>query len=284
MRTTLFWADCPGQKQHRHLSLSSLKALPVEALTRAAHLCVVLVGLLFSILTHADTLDATVDIAPSASGKFIGESTSGAIRPPAENSQSQSSQTTIKWRRSDGDTWQDWTLTHAQHKQNVQVLGRLNIGPLQGFYVVHDSAHFEIEDLALARLAGRTYAMTGQVRLSIAGGLSGHLIRAHYAADRPLSGYALALAPIARVSIETPLFTGTRTTLSAQAHHSLRMFDFQTHAYRFEWVFNHKLTEKTHLAFGVFHKTQFYKYQKDDSDVNFSMRTQGLKLTLEREI
>jgi hypothetical protein len=89
-----------------------------------------------------------------SSGNMTGDwGVAGAIRPTPDNRPSDS-QKSVSLITAKEKGFSEWELTQINQLQNVQVLGRINIGPFSGFIQINEAETFVIQDTRLTwRLA-----------------------------------------------------------------------------------------------------------------------------------
>ena len=205
----------------------------------------------------------------------------GAIRPTPDNRPSDS-QKSVSLITSTETGLSEWELTQSKQLQNVQVLGRINIGPFVGFIPINEAETFVIQDTRLAWRLAKYHELTSHTRWYGSAGLSGHLLRVSYSGDDSEMGYAVAISPQLKAGLETRWNNGLRTTLSVQAQKSVPLKNFKMQARRIEALVHHRLTEHTDLSFGLFSKAQRYNYAKENNRIEFETDTTGLSVALEK--
>ncbi len=205
----------------------------------------------------------------------------GAIRPTPDNRPSDS-QKNISLITTKETGFSEWELTQSKQLQNVQVLGRINIGPFVGFIPIYEAESFVIQDTRLAWRFAKYHDLTSHTRWYGSAGLSGHLLRVNYSGDDSEMGYAVAISPQLKAGLETRWSNGLRSTLSVQADRSLPFKNFKMQARRIEAQIQHRLTEHTDLSFGLFTKAQRYNYAKENNRIDFETDTTGLSVAFEK--
>ncbi len=249
-------------------------------------MCVVYtaVGLLTSQGAKADLLNVSVDAVTSVQGSLTGDIKQGAVIRTPERSKAASYRASASWLQNQGNGVEVWELTGSRHQQDLQVLGRLNIGPLKGFYLAREVAHLTMDDLSLAWRKGHRYKLTTASDLNISGGVSAHLLRASYVSADKSAGWALGLAPQMKLELDTQWTEASKTSLSLQLHHSPRLLDFQLHQHRFDFRYRHQLSGNFSWVWGVFHQYHRYDYKRPDRSTVMSMGAEGMAITFEKRI
>ena len=259
MLTTLFWGDC--------LRLVTGVSASVLSSTVA--------------WSDSCTLKVSADWGHS-SGYVTGVwDLAGVIRPTPGNRPSDS-QKSVSLITAKETGFSEWELTQSNQLQNLQVLGRLNIGPFEGFIPIYESETFVMQDTRLAWRLAKYHELTSHTRLYGSAGLSGHLLRAHYSGDDSEMGYALAISPQLKAGLETRWSNRLRATLTLAAHRSVPLKNFKMQARRIEMQVHYPLTEHTDLSFGMFSKAQQYNYSKQNKRIDFKSDTKGLSVAFEK--
>lgn len=241
-------------------------------------------GLLASEGARADLLNFSVDTVTSVQGSLIGDWTQGAVIRTPDHAKSASYRASASWQTNQTIGVEIWELTGSRHQQDLQVLGRLNIGPLKGFYMIHEVAQLTMDDLSLAWRKGHHHKLTTASNLKISGGLSGHLLRGTYLAANKTAGWALGVAPQMKLELDTQWNEASKTSLSLQLHHSPRLLAFQMQSHRFDFKFHHQLSGQSSWVLGVFHQHHRYDYKRPDRSMALTMGAQGMTIALEKRI
>jgi hypothetical protein len=274
------------------ITLSSHKPKGLAAIFRRAcdkrggWMCAVYTaaGLLTSQGARADLLNFSVDAVASVQGSLTGDIKQGAVIRTPESSKAASYRASASWLQNQGSGLEVWELTGSRHQQDLQVLGRLNIGPLKGFYMAREVAHLTMDDVSLAWRKGHRYKLTTASDLTISGGVSAHLLRASYVSADKSAGWALGLAPQMKLELDTQWNEASKTSLLFQLLHSPRLMDFQMQSHRIDFRYHHQLSGNSSWVWGVFHQHHRYDYKRPDRSTVMSMGAQGMSIALEKRI
>jgi hypothetical protein len=229
------------------------------------------IGLLTTQGARAEVLNFSVDTVSSVHGSVIGDWTQGGVIRTPEHAKTSSYRASASWLHSHSNGDEIWELAGSRHQQDLQVLGRLNIGPLKGFYMIHEAAQLTMDDLSLTWRKGHHHKLTTASDLKISGGLSGHLLRGTYFAANKTAGWAMGVAPQMKLELDTQWNEASKTSLSLQVHHSPRLLSFQMQSHRLDFRYHHRLSGQSSWAWGVFHQNHRYDYKRADRSMALSV-------------
>jgi hypothetical protein len=233
--------------------------------------------------SNSDTFKVSSDWSQSPSGQVSGFWNLGVVIRPTQLNRPVYTLKTVTLIHAKDSGFTEWELSQSDQQQTLQVLGRLNIGPLVGFFILNEAETFGIQDTRLTWFRAKNHDLSAHTRLYGSVGVSGHILKANYSGDDSPMGYALGFAPQFKAGLQTRWHNSLRTTLSVQTHKSLLLKHFKMQAHRFELQLHHPLADNADVSLGFFSKVQRYSYANVNKRIDFATATNGLSLTFEKK-